>query len=660
MPSDAVSNWLSGEGTFSLNKDGSLEVRSRFPYEKLPSDQYFRILELFPRRRKLPFELKFFVPRYPYLLGTLSTHALTETISYDCLSYTWGTSHSRRALWLNDTIITISESLDMALQSLRYENESRFLWVDFICINQEDPDEKEQQVRRMYDIYSKAENVIAYVGEEADDSECVPDILDRFLAAHYSSSTDRDARPTIWTEADLDTLGLPPYEDHTWTILQKFVSRPWFSRAWIIQESLAAKNLDILCGSWMYSAHLIVNSLLLADAHGCSCFGSYAAQEALFDQSVSRGIGQLKLMANIGLTFDTVESSTQYLLIDIIEGARHARSTDSRDKVYALLNLCRDVETLGLRPDYRLDVAEVFNRIAQVAVKDGQGGILLLSAGIPGSTLILPSWVPDWSLENAPFSVVVGPSYTFPDEDPRSQESKVFSIRTGASPDQLVVRARTIDVVAELNPLCDIKRATELSRMARLAIEWIEASPRHEHQEPFEVALRTLTCDHANSMGGDSFSQSFLTDFMSYLQWTQYFQNPNYRPEHAQDFMPVAPESIPYLNIFPKREFGNVYTEYLLYQRDVTSRVLLGLGRFGYQMKLARTQSGYVGMVPAETQPQDMVVCIEGVKAPMVLRPADDATFRLIGTVYFHGFMPGEPLLVKLEQEQKCEDLVLL
>ena len=74
---------------------------------------------------------------------------MTETFSYECLSYTWGTSNNRRAIWLNNSVITISEPLDMVLRSLQHETESRFLWVDFVCINHDDLKEKEQQVRHM-------------------------------------------------------------------------------------------------------------------------------------------------------------------------------------------------------------------------------------------------------------------------------------------------------------------------------------------------------------------------------------------------------------------------------------------------------------------------------------------------------------------------------
>ena len=659
MPIGKAAQGLPGEGVFSLNRDGSLNVRSKFHYEKLPSDQHFRLLELFPRKRKLPFEIKFHVPSYPYLLATLSTHALTETSSYECLSYTWGTSHNRRAIWLDNSLITISETLDMALRSLRHETESRFLWVDFVCINQEDLKEKEQQVQHMFKIFSKAKSVIAYVGEEVDGSEHVPEILARMQ--NSSTDTKPNARIDIWCETDLAALGLPLYSDQKWTALQKFVSRPWFSRVWIIQECLAAKSLYILCGSWMFLAGPFISGLLLADIRGGSCFGFHAAQETLFDRPITRGFLQVKFMAHLGLCsiFDTFETDdAKYSLIDVLEGARHARSTDSRDKVFALLNLCRDPTALGIRPDYNLEAAEVFRQVAHALVKNGQGGRLLLSAGIPGSTLGLPSWVTDWSLENIPFNKIVGSSYTFLESDSRSQEAKTPGIRIESFADQLIVSTRVIDSVAVLHPLCNDNHVKEpctvitlneireelfrgsisnkipnseslksnknivelktqddpyregqterdnsekadrntewppFSRVVYLSIVWIGASPRYDNQDLHEIALRTLICDHAYGAGGESFCRNILQDFKSYLKFTRFVHDPEYRPKHAQTAMARISGSSPNLDDPSKEAMRSAYADYLLSQRDATTRILLKLGRFYYEMRLACTRDG--------------------------------------------------------------------
>ena len=192
--------------------------------------------------------------------------------------------------------------MDRALRSLRHENESRFLWVDFICINKDNLKEKEQQVQYVFKIFSKAKSVIAYVEEELDGSEHVPEILARIISTQNSSkSADLNTRMNTWSETDLAALGLPLYSDQDCAALSEFVFRPWFSKAWIIQECLTAKSLYILCESWIFLAEPLINGLLLADLRGYFCIGYHAAREAWFDQLITRGFLQLKFMVNLGL-----------------------------------------------------------------------------------------------------------------------------------------------------------------------------------------------------------------------------------------------------------------------------------------------------------------------------------------------------------------------
>lgn len=254
---------------FQFKDDGSIRVTNRYPYQKLLSAQHFRVLELFPRRQKLPFELKFKAPKYKYLLGSLSAHTLADAPDYECLSYVWGTEHSDRVLWLDQQVIAISTNLDKALGRLRHETESRFLWVDFVCINQQDFEERKQQVQLMYRIFCQAKRVIAYLGEEADGSQNVPNFLRQIQAAASSPECDTEG---LWSEQDLKILRLPPYQDAAWTMLQRFVMRSWFTRVWIMQEALAARNLKFLCGDWYLPAAPVVQTLLVTHSHKFACF----------------------------------------------------------------------------------------------------------------------------------------------------------------------------------------------------------------------------------------------------------------------------------------------------------------------------------------------------------------------------------------------------
>ena len=210
------------------------------------------------------------IDRSKYLYGTLSDHNLFEDVSYECLSYVWGPSHTGSLIWLDTYMIEISDNnnLDLALRCLQRKIEVRIFWVDFVCINQDDLDERKQQVQIMYQIFSKAEKVIAYLGAEADGSEGLPDLLRRINDAHFADAEARHESNNLfippWAEEDRIRLGLPPSEDAVWLSLEKFISRPWFVRVWIMQEALAAKKLDLVCGRWLSPALNIFQVIKIA------------------------------------------------------------------------------------------------------------------------------------------------------------------------------------------------------------------------------------------------------------------------------------------------------------------------------------------------------------------------------------------------------------
>ena len=86
--------------------------------------------------------------------------------SYDALSYTWEGNLKDHTIRIGDAQLRITANLHGALINLRLKNASRLLWVDAICINQENIPERNQQVKFMSKIYSLASEVILWLGRE--------------------------------------------------------------------------------------------------------------------------------------------------------------------------------------------------------------------------------------------------------------------------------------------------------------------------------------------------------------------------------------------------------------------------------------------------------------------------------------------------------------
>ena len=129
-------------------------------YSTLLYDDSIRLLKLFPARND---------SNDQGLGCALEDCRLSENLSYEALFYAWGQPVFPEVLHTHKGILKITDNLALALRSLRFEDGVRYLWVDAVCINQNDSMEKSRQVAMMSVIYKSARQVICWLGQ-ADES----------------------------------------------------------------------------------------------------------------------------------------------------------------------------------------------------------------------------------------------------------------------------------------------------------------------------------------------------------------------------------------------------------------------------------------------------------------------------------------------------------
>ncbi|KAH8711994.1 heterokaryon incompatibility protein-domain-containing protein, partial [Phaeosphaeriaceae sp. PMI808] len=151
------------------------------------------------------------------LQGELSCVALGKKCHFIALSYFWGKSNKTKPILVNGYEIPIMKNLYQAFMQLRKQQESVFVWVDAICINQGSVEEKNYQVGQMTKIYSAAEEVIAWLGESNESSDRALDLL--VLPEKALWKQERTGM-----QKDLDDL----------------FAREYWSRVWVIQEIASA------------------------------------------------------------------------------------------------------------------------------------------------------------------------------------------------------------------------------------------------------------------------------------------------------------------------------------------------------------------------------------------------------------------------------------
>lgn len=123
--------------------------------------------------------------RTPSLECELQVHDMADNPSYNAISYTWGTSGVRNEILCNGKVLWVGENCHYALLQIHRSRKhaKTYIWIDGICIDQENNDEKSKHVAMTGQILSNEQIVLACIGPPADDSDFVVPVMRR-LAKH--------------------------------------------------------------------------------------------------------------------------------------------------------------------------------------------------------------------------------------------------------------------------------------------------------------------------------------------------------------------------------------------------------------------------------------------------------------------------------------------
>jgi hypothetical protein len=185
------------------------------------------------------FEAEFLQGRAsPFIMD--SDGSLTNVaIEYEALSWRWSdeTQSPHSIILIGSDGKTrkkrVSKTLGLAMKYLRREKD-RILWIDAICINQSDMEERSSQVSIMSLIYTHAQRVCVWLGEDDYDSR---------NAITFIREVSRAA-----THGDVE-YGDDPVQIPMWRSFLAFMQREWFTRRWVVQEIVMAAEASVYCGS---------------------------------------------------------------------------------------------------------------------------------------------------------------------------------------------------------------------------------------------------------------------------------------------------------------------------------------------------------------------------------------------------------------------------
>ncbi|KUJ21848.1 ankyrin [Mollisia scopiformis] len=304
-----------------------------------PGAKNIRLLRLLPYRNESGERTKLQCELLEYSLQDLGK----RTHLYEALSYTWGGQEKPCSITINEKNLNVTTNLYAALLHLRYHSLERILWIDAICINQTDPEERGQQVQLMAMIYSKAHRVLVWLGETADDIEGALEDIQR--AANEES-----------TEVSNKKINEKA--------ISNLLQRQWFQRIWVLQEVAAARHVVMMCGSTEIDGYAF-----------CLGLKSLRKSQELSDTAFPR-LQSLPALTNLieraGLRPKyTTNSSERYSLeirslAELVDMFHTRQASDPRDKVYALLGMSSDDPSkAGLQPNYEISWEVLFQQLVK-------------------------------------------------------------------------------------------------------------------------------------------------------------------------------------------------------------------------------------------------------------------------------------------------------
>jgi hypothetical protein len=309
-------------------------------------------------------------------LSVFNIHA--SIYQFTALSYVWGDEEDQEVVLLQKDTgakvpYKVSRNLYLALQHLRSPAADRVLWVDAICINQKDLEERSLQVLLMRDIYHSAEEVLVWLGTGNAAGQ-----------ADYIRSLE-NAKQRVLPHARSEFVFKHPETYPTLRFFQKDLpTRPWWHRVWVIQEVAMSRKATVQVGDSTFSW----DSLMGAVEHLC---GTRFASLRAFQ-------GAPEAIQRIRQSWEAPENGQLHTLLSVLLAFRDFEATDPRDKVFALLGLVRNtVHSSLLSPDYKKPVTKLYEDVVHYHIKCcGNLDILSAAGWNKLSVNELPSWVPDW------------------------------------------------------------------------------------------------------------------------------------------------------------------------------------------------------------------------------------------------------------------------
>jgi hypothetical protein len=587
-------------------------------YDKLLGLDDIRILELSPGKFK------------DEVVVQLSSSSLKTAPHYEALSYCWGDRTITQPVICSSSVISITTNLHDALVYLRYQDRSRYLWVDALCINQIDNEEKSSRIPLMGEIYASAQQVVVWLGRMTFDVfgvfNCFKALLEHLPPEDESSDTELFAgtsRQTLWIKRN--NFKTSSFLDFDLKALVKLFQRPYFRRRWIVQEIVKSKHAIAVCGRETIEWNLIEEVTTRLVSRGWLNVVGKGGEDEQVGIVTAKSLGALR------------SGKFQRTLHGLITATSFCECTHPNDRLYSLLGLASNLHEYGnIKPNYSKSPVDVFREFAASSILI-KGDLDLLPA-CSMSKSPFPSWVQQFDKYTTLGIINLRErSWSF-------KATKDMHVEGRISDDGkiLYLCGKAVDTIKSIVPSVERtptsgfppeyhdrlkatlgisdKKCRDMSRQMNFCIavgelvagEDIEIlSPDSERYEEF---WRTVLCDSPLQEVRASGDMVWVVAKYFAFQAALFLEN----SAEADDQWKEGGEDI---------RLVECLLQYTMFNRC-----------FGM------TVGARMGQMPQNAKIGDLICVLYGGSVPYVLRPCGNGQYTYVGDCFVYGLMDGEAL----------------
>ena len=579
-------------------------MASRFVYADLPAGS-FRLLYLIGRDGGD--ELK----------CTLKDVPLDSSPEYDAISYSWNNERPSVPIICNDKQLLITSSLHLALCTFHSLDQPRPVWADAVCINQRNDGEKACQVPLMGEFYTKAQNVLVWLGPSGTYTDLV---LDDIEALNKSLSIIE--RPILITDQTLQRHGLPIQSHPLWRGIGEIFARNWFQRLWVVQEVALAGHIVVFCGPKSTGWHELSS---LADHIGRIGITTLARGDVNVDSSKTDGFDAMMVPNFIR---DFRSQGRSYPLMRLCHFARSRDTSESIDKVYAVLGLTDEAVREKIRVDYsqesRQNYWRAYVNLGVVSLQQDPDLFLLQIASSKERPLELPSWCPNF---NSTSDAIMLPRGFYKAGGVAAEDSQRPYLGMASGGTGINLRGLYIDVIAEVvaSPWrwdLEVAQQKGPNGCAARGFEWMNACRA--------LSSRVL-------QRPDVIPEQLVRTFIANML--------HHPATYAPDLLELQ-ESVSAATVFLQavRDVGSHVSQYMTQPEMLCAqRYLRALNMACSGRRFFTTACGFLGIGPSHTRAGDVAYTFRSAQVPFLFRREQTGDcFKLVGEVYLDGFMNGE------------------